>query len=193
MTVPHCRFCAAPLTEDFLDLGSQPLANSYLTPAQLAGRLLADGLWTLSAIALLTLPFAVAVNPLASVLFDAHVWRSSDAALSQLNVYVLALFALALPWGLLLLLLLPHATSRFAATGKPIDLFDFAASVRGVISEFATWNLVAAAIVTGWAAGLACVGLFCVGLVPGVFYAILVSAHASAALRHDKGANPSAR
>ena len=36
MTIPHCRFCASPLTEDFLDLGSQPLANSYLTPAQLA-------------------------------------------------------------------------------------------------------------------------------------------------------------
>ena len=36
MTVPTCRFCRHPLTEDFLDLGLQPLANSYLTPAQLA-------------------------------------------------------------------------------------------------------------------------------------------------------------
>jgi len=36
MTVPACRFCRHPLTEDFLDLGRQPLANSYLTPAQLA-------------------------------------------------------------------------------------------------------------------------------------------------------------
>lgn len=36
MTVPACRFCQAPLTQTFLDLGRQPLANSYLTPEQLA-------------------------------------------------------------------------------------------------------------------------------------------------------------
>ncbi|WP_374658820.1 methyltransferase domain-containing protein [Phenylobacterium sp.] len=35
MTVPACRFCRAPLTQTFLDLGRQPLANSYLTQAQL--------------------------------------------------------------------------------------------------------------------------------------------------------------
>ncbi len=35
MTVPTCRFCRAPLTQTFLDLGDQPLANSYLTKAQL--------------------------------------------------------------------------------------------------------------------------------------------------------------
>jgi SAM-dependent methyltransferase len=33
---PLCRFCRAPLVRTFLDLGQQPLANSYLTPAQLA-------------------------------------------------------------------------------------------------------------------------------------------------------------
>lgn len=32
---PNCRFCHAPLTQDFLDLGRQPLANAYLTPTQL--------------------------------------------------------------------------------------------------------------------------------------------------------------
>jgi SAM-dependent methyltransferase len=32
---PSCRFCRAPLTRTFLDLGNQPLANSYLTKAQL--------------------------------------------------------------------------------------------------------------------------------------------------------------
>lgn len=32
---PACRFCAAPLTQTFLDLGEQPLANSYLTREQL--------------------------------------------------------------------------------------------------------------------------------------------------------------
>lgn len=35
MTSPACRFCRAPLTHTFLDLGDQPLANSYLTRAQL--------------------------------------------------------------------------------------------------------------------------------------------------------------
>jgi len=35
MTVPACRFCRAPLTRTFLDLGDQPLANSNLTKAQL--------------------------------------------------------------------------------------------------------------------------------------------------------------
>jgi hypothetical protein len=66
--------------------------------------------------------------------------------------------------------------------------------VRGVRRDFATWNIAAAAIVTGWAAGLACAGLLCVGLVPGVFYAILVSAHAAAALQGTgSGSHPSAR
>ena len=87
---------------------------------------------------------------------------------------------------------MPHATARFAQSGRVADLFDLAASIRGVRRDFATWNVVAAAIVTGWAIGLACVGLLCIGLVPGLFYAILVSAHASAAL-HDKGANSPAR
>ncbi|MFC3079023.1 methyltransferase domain-containing protein [Phenylobacterium terrae] len=32
---PLCRFCRAPLTETFLDLGDQPLANSNLTREQL--------------------------------------------------------------------------------------------------------------------------------------------------------------
>ncbi|MFN3523818.1 MAG: methyltransferase domain-containing protein [Phenylobacterium sp.] len=35
MTAPACRFCRAPLTTTFLDLGEQPLANSYLTQAEL--------------------------------------------------------------------------------------------------------------------------------------------------------------
>lgn len=34
-TAPTCRFCRAPLVQDFIDLGEQPLANSYLTPEQL--------------------------------------------------------------------------------------------------------------------------------------------------------------
>jgi SAM-dependent methyltransferase len=33
--VPACRFCKTPLVHTFIDLGDQPLANSYLTPDQL--------------------------------------------------------------------------------------------------------------------------------------------------------------
>jgi hypothetical protein len=116
----------------------------------------------------------------------------SDLALGRLYANLAAGFVLALPWGLVMLLLMPHATVRFAAGGRPIDLFDFPAAIRGVGRDFATWNLAAAAIVTAWAVGLACVALLCVGIVPGVFYAILVSAHATAAL-HDKVANPAPR
>ena len=36
MTPPPCRFCRTPLVDTFLDLGRQPLANSYLTAEQLA-------------------------------------------------------------------------------------------------------------------------------------------------------------
>ncbi len=36
MTTPLCRFCKTPLVHTFLDLGRQPLANSYLTAEQLA-------------------------------------------------------------------------------------------------------------------------------------------------------------
>jgi SAM-dependent methyltransferase len=37
MSSPTCRFCAAPLTEIFADLGMSPLSNSYLTPEQGTG------------------------------------------------------------------------------------------------------------------------------------------------------------
>ena len=36
MTTPLCRFCKTPLVHTFLDLGRQPLANSYLSAEQLA-------------------------------------------------------------------------------------------------------------------------------------------------------------
>jgi len=99
--------------------------------------------------------------------------------------HVIAFFVLALPWGLVVLLVMPHATAAFAASGRPGDLFNFASSIRRVRSDFPTWNAVVAAIVTAWAIGLACAGLLCVGIVPGIFYAILVSAHAAAALHRQ--------
>lgn len=164
-------------------------------PWKLSGRLIVDGFWMAVVLTLLSAPFVIALNPLAGAIDSAHLWHVSDRPLSRAYADVGAIVLLALPWGLLLLLLMPHATSRFAATGRPRDLFDFPASIRGVRRDFSTWNLVAAAIVTGWALGAACVGVFCIGLLPGVFYAILVSAHASASLHspaRSSGENPPA-
>jgi hypothetical protein len=148
---------------------------SWSSPA----RLLADGFWVALAILVTIAPFALLFLPLADAL---HGLGSIAGAV--------AFFVLALPWGLIALLLLPHATARFAASGRPRDLFDFAASLRGVRRDFATWNIVVGAIVTAWAIALACVALLCAGIVPGVFYAILVSAHACAALARQDGPGP---
>jgi len=146
---------------------------SYRWPA------IADGLCVGMAVLATLLPFALLWFPLAQLL------RGLGSVAGAV-----AFFALALPWGLLALLVLPHATARFAATGRPRDMLDFAASLRSVRREFATWNVVVGAIVTAWAVGLACVALVCVGVLPGVFYAILVSAHACAALARPEGSRP---
>jgi hypothetical protein len=146
---------------------------------RLSGRLIADGFWTALFLLVLSAPFILAWNPLADVL-----------PLQQVYAHIAAALLLALPWGLLLLLLMPHATSRFAATGRPRDLFDFPSALRGVRHDFPAWNVAAAAIVTAWAIGVACIGLLCVGFLPGMFYAILVSAHASATLRQAGASGP---
>ena len=145
----------------------------------LTSRLLTDGLWVALAIGLTLVPFALLWSPLSLLL---------SKGLDPFMARVVAVLVLALPWGLLALLHLPHATAAFAATGNPRDMLDLAGAVRRVRRDFAEWNMVAAAIVTAWAVGLACAGLLCVGVVPGVFYAILVSAHASGAL-HGSGSS----
>ena len=160
---------------------------------RLSARLIADGFWTAVVLLVLSAPFIVAWNPVAEAIDAAGLWHVSDQSQAQVYAHLAAAFVLALPWGLLLLVLMPHATSRFAATGRPRDLFDFPAAIRGVRRDFTAWNVAAAAMVTAWAIGVACVGLLCVGFLPGMFYAILVSAHASATL-HPAGApraNPS--
>jgi hypothetical protein len=140
-------------------------------PWKLSARLITDGFWTALVLLLLSAPFAVALNPLANTI-----------RLSETYAHIVAALVLALPWGFLLLLLMPHGTSRFAATGRPRDLFDFPTALRNVKGDFPNWNLVAAAIVTAWVVAVACIGLFCAGLFPGIVYAILVSAYASATL-----------
>jgi hypothetical protein len=147
------------------------------TPAQLRA-----GAWTALVLLVVTAPFALLVKPLTAVIGVPFA-------------PVFAVLVLALPWGFVVLLLVPHATARFATSRNPRDLVDVAASLRGVRNDFVAWNAVVAAIVTAWAIGLACAGLLCVGIVPGVFYAILVSAHAAATLHPAEGPTqgPSAR
>jgi Protein of unknown function (DUF4013) len=155
-------------------------------PWRLSARLITDGFWTALVLLLLSAPFAVALNPLADAI-GPRLWLANYVQ-PQAFAHIVAVLLLALPWGFLLLLLMPHGTSRFAATGRPRDLFDFPASLREVEHDFPTWNLAAAAIVTAWVIAVACVGLLCVGLFPGIFYAILVSAYACANL-HPPGAS----
>jgi len=164
-------------------------------PWNLSARLIVDGFWTAAVLLLLSAPFVLALNPLADAIGTADLWQVGDRALSRTYAHIAAAAVLALPWGLLLLLLMPNATSRFAASGRAWDLFDFPETLKAVRRDFPTWNLAAAAMVTAWVLAIACVGLFCAGILPGAFYAILVSAHASAALPSSAGstgANPSA-
>jgi hypothetical protein len=151
-------------------------------PWRLNARLLSDGWWVSLAVVLTALPFALVLNPLAGLL--------TGPAHGGLNAHVLAFFVLALPWGLFVLLFMPHATAAFAISSAPADLFDVASAFRDVRKDFAMWNGAAAAMVTAWAIGLACAGLLCIGIVPGIFYAILVSAHAAAALRRQDSRLP---
>jgi hypothetical protein len=158
-------------------------------PLRLSMRLITDGSWTAAVLLLLSAPFLLVLDPLAGAVDGAHLWQVTDRALSQVYAGIAATLVLALPWGLLLLLFMPHGTSRFAASGRVRDLFDFPATLRDVRRDFPAWNVVAAAMVTAWVLALACVGLLCVGLLPGAFYAILVSAHASASLQSPTGAS----
>ena len=138
---------------------------------RLDGRLLTDGFWSAVWLLLTLAPFGIAFAALARV--------TSGVAL------VVAFFLLLFVWGCVALVWLPAALRTFAVTGKSRDLFDVAASIREVRRDFSTWNIVVAAIVTAWAIAIACTGLLCVGIVPGVFYAILVSAHATSALHRQ--------
>lgn len=147
-------------------------------PWRWSARLFWDGGWTALGILAITAPFAIAYGSI----FD-HLPESGSLVSD-----VLVLFSLALPWGVALLVLMPHCSTRFAATSHWNDIFDFGGAIRGVTRNFAAWNATAAAIVTGWAIGLACAGALCIGVVPGLLYAILVSAHAAAAYDRSSSA-----
>jgi len=151
-------------------------------PWRQLGQILRDGFWISLVLALLTLPFALALPALVTAYTGLTARLESDAFLYRSYALVLAVATLALPWGILLLVLLPAATIRYARSNAARDLFDFPAAIGLVRRRFAVWNLVGVAVVTAWAVGLAGLGLLCVGIVPGVFFAMLVSAHATAAL-----------
>ena len=153
-------------------------AHEAPPPWRFSLRLLVDGFWIAVVLGLLSAPFVLAVTPLANLI-----------PLSRAYANIAAFFVVALPWGFLLLLLMPHGTSRFAASGRPVELFDFPKTLREVKRDFPTWNLAAAAMVTAWVIAVASVGLLCLGFLPGAVYAILVSAHASATLYSPAGAS----
>ncbi|HXM57754.1 MAG TPA: DUF4013 domain-containing protein [Candidatus Dormibacteraeota bacterium] len=148
-------------------------------------RLVADGCWTALQAIVLSAPFAAAAWLLAPLL--AEVFRPAgvgfvDAALG----WIAAVTICALPWGVLVLVVVPPTLALFAVTGRPADLAGLRWVVACVRERYAQWNLVLVAVTTSWAlaaVGLALVG---VGVVVGAFYAILVSAHACAALAPDR-------
>jgi hypothetical protein len=152
---------------------------------RLSRRLIADGLWTALLLAVLSAPFAAAYWPFSLLLYRfaaRSALSSHDAFFDRTYALAAAAVLLALPWGLAMLLVVPANLARFAASGKARHLFDPAAGLRLARRNFIGWNLALATIVTGWSVGLAAGGLLCVGVVPGAFYAILVSAHATARL-----------
>jgi hypothetical protein len=173
--VPLLGYAIAALRTSARKPGAPP------PPWRLDRRLLIDGAWTALVVGLITLPFAAAWWPLSSALLG-RVSHTGVSFFDRVYALLAAGLLLALPWGVALLLQMPGASARFATSGRARDLFDLAASLRGVRRRYGTWNLAVVGIVTAWIAGFLASALCCVGLLPGVFYAILVSAHASAAL-----------
>jgi hypothetical protein len=145
-------------------------------------RLLREGLSLALVLAVLSAPFGFLAWGLTAPVRGALTGVLDDPFLRATVPAVVAGTLAALPWGILLLVLMPPATARFAASGRALDLLDVPAAVRLLGRGFPAWNLVVVAIVTAWAVGLAGLGLALVGVIPGVFYALLVSSHATATL-----------
>lgn len=145
-------------------------------------RLLGEGLAVALVLAVLTAPFAAGAAALAPRISWLLTGQPADPFVRSGLGLVLASAATALPWGILLLVLMPPATARFARTGSFADLVNPRLALGTVRRRFPTWNLAVVAIVTAWAVGLCGLGLALVGVVPGILYAMLVSAHATATL-----------
>jgi hypothetical protein len=174
--IPLLGYSVAVVRASIADPAAGPPGWSPLT------RLLREGLLLALVLAVLSVPFGLLAWVLTSPVRGALAGLLQDAFLRATVPLVAAAALAALPWGILLLVLMPPATARFAASGRALDLFDLPAAVRLLGHRFPAWNLVVVAIVTAWAIGLAGLGLALVGVIPGVFYALLVSSHATASL-----------
>ena len=147
---------------------------------RLSARLVTDGLWSSAQFVVLAAPFGVAAWAGSSLLMGR--WSpAADPFLNRGLTLVIAGFLAALGWGVVSLIVVPPSLARFAASGRPADLADVVSAVRLVRSRFADWNLAVVVIVTGWIVAVASGALLC-GVIAGLFYAILVSAHACSAL-----------
>lgn len=148
-------------------------------------RLLVDGAWTALSLGLISAPFALLWWPLTG-LVDSVMTRfgigPADPVLVRAISFDVAGALVLMPWIGLLLILLPPATARYALSCHPADLFDYGAAVAAIRARLGDWNLAVATIVTAWIIGCAAIALLCAGVLPGLFYAILVSAHATATL-----------
>jgi hypothetical protein len=150
-------------------------------------RLLSDGVWSALQVAVVTAPFALAAWLLADAL--GRVWHpAGDAAFDRAFALIATGVVAALPWGIAMLMLVPPTLARFALSGRARDLVGVRWALACVRRRYAEWNLAVVAITTGWLLGLVCVAGCGIGVVPGAFYAILVSAHACAALAPDRTA-----
>jgi hypothetical protein len=144
-------------------------------------RVLRDGAWAALQAAVVTAPFAF----LAWLLFVlvSRTWHpTSDAFLNSALAWIAAVTIAALPWGVLMLVVVPPTLASFAVTGRPAELVRPGLVVACVRERYAEWNLVLVGITTSWALAAVGLALLGVGVVPGAFYAILVSAHACSAL-----------
>jgi hypothetical protein len=137
----------------------------------------------------IALPFALLAWPLASAIVMSNVLHAAGDPFFERAYALLAVsLVLALPWGLAMLLVVPPNLAAYAAGGSAADLFSPARALARVRARMLDWNLASAAIVTAWALGCGAAGLLCVGFLPGAFYAILVSAHATATLARPPAA-----
>ena len=143
--------------------------------------LLRDGAWSALQAVVLTAPFALAAWLLDMLV--ARVWHPTGGAfLDAALAWIAAVTVAALPWGLLMLVVVPPTLASFAVTGRASDLARPRLVVACVRDRYADWNLVLVGITTAWALAAAALAVVGVGIVPGAFYAILVSAHACSAL-----------
>ena len=174
--VPLLGYAIAAVRASAIDAAAPP---PPWTPLR---RLLADGVLAALLLAALTLPFTLLAWVFAPAATGAIAPLLGDPFLRSAFGALIAGALVAFPWGCLLLLVVPGVLARFARSGAARDLFDLGRGVAVVRARFATWNLVVVAIVTAWALGIAAAGLACIGIVPGVLFALLASSHATAAL-----------